>query len=563
MTIKGSRVLVLGGWGLVGSAIVHKLLKHSPRHIIVTSLREDEAQSAVEKFRKEYPHLPADTFIPWWGNIFTRTEWKDTARDVILADPSSRLEFISDIVDDLSDTVLRRQALHALITEHKPDAVIDCINTATAIAYQDIYSTSRSILADLQNNKLSDESVERLLASLYIPQLVRHIQIVQKSLSEAGTSIYLKVGTSGTGGMGLNIPYTHSEEKPSRVLLSKSAIAGAQSMLLFLMARTPGGAMIKEVKPSAAIAWKSIEYGDIRRKGKALAKVDMRPEHAKAVGQNFVFADQNGVDSTGETLKSVFIDTGENGIFSRAEFEAVSSIGQMELVTPEEIAHVVVQELMGSNSGRDIIQGLDSTVMGPTYRGGALRQRALDQLRKLEEQHGVDSIAFEMLGPPRLTKLLYEAHLFKHCVSGPAELMSLSAEELSTRVQGVVDSAADLRQTILSVGLPILLADGKRYLRGDSVLIPLQKNAQELEMSPAALEKWCHDGWVDLRSTNMQTWKQRIEKISSALKGIDPTESGSRYEYDLRYWGGFDDIDEGKLAAYILHHEERGGRIKR
>jgi hypothetical protein len=40
---------------------------------------------------------------------------------------------------------------------------------------------------------------------------------------KAGTGAYVKIGTSGTGGMGLNIPYTHSEEKPSRVLLSKSA----------------------------------------------------------------------------------------------------------------------------------------------------------------------------------------------------------------------------------------------------------------------------------------------------------------------------------------------------
>ncbi len=563
MTIKGSKVLVLGGWGLVGSAIVHKLLKHSPRSIIVTSLREDEAKSAVERFRKEYPHLPADTFVPWWGNIFTRSEWKDTQRELILADPTLRVEFIRDIVDDLGDAVLQRQALYSLIQEHKPDAVIDCINTATSIAYQDIYTSSRSILSDLEHNTLSHESVERLLASLYIPQLVRHIQIVQRSLSDAGCSIYLKVGTSGTGGMGLNIPYTHSEEKPSRVLLSKSAIAGAQSMLLFLMARTPGGAIIKEVKPSAAIAWKSIEYGDVRRKGKAIAKIDMPASDARVLGSSFVFADQSGVQQTGSTLQSVFIDTGENGIFSRAEFEAVSSIGQMELVTPEEIAHVVVAELMGSNSGRDIIQGLDATVMGPTYRGGALRQRALDQLRKLEEQHQVSSIGFEMLGPPRLTKLLYEAHIFSHVAPAPKDICSMSAAELSAKAQTVIENNAEVRQTILSVGLPILMSDGKQYLRGETVLIPLQKNQTELAINDASLEKWCHDGWIDLREANMLQWQQRFEKISNSLDALDPLESGSRFEFDLRYWDGFNTIDEGKLAAYILHHEERGGRIKR
>ncbi|GAB1431355.1 hypothetical protein MASR2M18_21900 [Ignavibacteria bacterium] len=56
--------------------------------------------------------------------------------------------------------------------------------------------------------------------------------------------------------MGLNIPFTHSEEQPSRVLLAKSAVAGAQTLLLFLMARTPDSPIVKEIKPSAAIAWK-------------------------------------------------------------------------------------------------------------------------------------------------------------------------------------------------------------------------------------------------------------------------------------------------------------------
>lgn len=38
------------------------------------------------------------------------------------------------------------------------------------------------------------------------------------------------------------------------MLLSKSALAGAHSLLLFLMARTPGGPITKEIKPAAAIA---------------------------------------------------------------------------------------------------------------------------------------------------------------------------------------------------------------------------------------------------------------------------------------------------------------------
>ena len=563
MTIRGSKVLVLGGWGLVGSAIVHELMKYGPRHVIVTSLRREEAEDAVRSFAASYPEAPADTFVPWWGNVFTRTEWKDTPRADLQREATSRRELLHDVVDELTPEMLHRQALYALLAEHRPDAVIDCINTATAIAYQDIYSASRHMAERVENGSLQDEHVENLLAGLYVPQLVRHIQIMHHALREGGVQVYVKVGTSGTGGMGLNIPYTHSEDKPSRVLLSKTALAGAQSMLLFLMARTPDGPIVKEVKPSAAIAWKSIGYGEIRRKGKSIRLVDMSPEECRSASGEFVFSDNTGVSDTGKPLESVYIDTGENGIFSRAEFETVSSIGQMELVTPEEIAQVVLMEVRGGNSGRDIVQGLDATVMGPTYRGGALRARALEQLRELERQHGVASIGFELLGPPRLTKLLYEAHLLACLGKSPTELEQMDPWELAGLVEAVIKTNDQVRRTILSVGLPVLMTDGSRYLRGAEVLIPLQKDRTSLPVTEESLNRWCQDGWVDLRPENMKAWQDRLQAIRQGVQGRGEHVTGSTFDDDRVYWGDFQTIDEGKLAAYVLHHEEHGGRIKR
>src|SRR3989454_9108675 len=78
-----------------------------------------------------------------------------------------------------------------------------------------------------------------------------------EALKRAGTRAYVKIGTSGTGGMGFNIPYTHSEERPSRTLLTKSAVAGAHSLLLFLLGRTPGAPVTVEIKPTATIDRKS------------------------------------------------------------------------------------------------------------------------------------------------------------------------------------------------------------------------------------------------------------------------------------------------------------------
>src|SRR3989449_5134638 len=57
---------------------------------------------------------------------------------------------------------------------------------------------------------------------LPLPQLIRHAQIITEALRRAGTQAYVKIGTSGTGGMGFNIPYTHSEEDRKSTRLNSS-----------------------------------------------------------------------------------------------------------------------------------------------------------------------------------------------------------------------------------------------------------------------------------------------------------------------------------------------------
>lgn len=421
---------------------------------------------------------------------------------------------VDDCIDELNTEILQSSALYDVLFTYKPDAVIDCINTATAIAYQDIYAGARKILKETDDNQYaSSETVERLVASLYVPQLTRHIQILYKGLVDAKTTVYLKVGTSGTGGMGLNIPYTHSEEQPSRVLLAKAAVAGAQTLLLFLTARTPNGPIVKEIKPSATIAWKRIGYGQVMRKGKLIPLEDMLPEHAKETNGQFSFNDTQHIIDTGDHVKSVFIDTGENGIFSRAEFQTISALGQMEIVTPEEIADTVVFELRGGNTGLDVINALDASVMGPTYRGGIMRNDAMSQLNALEKQYDVHSVAFEMLGPPRLSKLLFEANILKRIAHSLESVSSMTAIELSKQAEKLIIENHSLRSEMLSVGLVILMSDGEKYLRGSDVKIPAFRGENSLEIDTHSIKQWCYEGWIDLRPSNFEQWQERIIRI--------------------------------------------------
>jgi len=168
------------------------------------------------------------------GNLFVREDWKDLPREKILEDPEKRDQLIEDTLGELSEEIIAANTLYNAVEWARPDAIIDCINTSTAIAYQDLFTLSSRVRTAMKSGDAqSAELVERLLASLYIPQLIRHVQIVHRALIDFKVNAYIKIGTSGTGGMGLNIPFTHSEERPSRVLLSKSSIAGAHSLLLF------------------------------------------------------------------------------------------------------------------------------------------------------------------------------------------------------------------------------------------------------------------------------------------------------------------------------------------
>jgi NAD(P)-dependent dehydrogenase (short-subunit alcohol dehydrogenase family) len=425
--IEGKNALVLGGYGLVGIAVCHRLLRHQPARLVVASLRREESEAAVAELRTAYPAL-AERIRPAWGDILLRAEWQGAEpgvhpRQVVLGDAAKRRRLVGDILDELNDEILTSSLLFQLITgrarglDGPAHIIVDCVNTATAVAYQNVFQTARRLEDRIASGEPTDwpEEVERLLAALYVPQLVRHMQILYEAMLRAGTHAYLKIGTSGTGGMGFNIPYTHGEERPSRVLLSKSAVAGAQTLLTFLIGRTPGGpTIVKEIKPTAVIAWKDIGYGAIRRGGRELTLFDCPVSEAVSLDDPRARQPEGAFGTkTGDVLRSVYIDTGENGLFAAAEFAAITTLGQMEYVTPEEIADNVLAEIRGGATGKDVIQALDGAVMGPSYRAGILRQAALTRLRQLQAEHGDNSIAFEILGPPRLSKLLYEAHLLQ------------------------------------------------------------------------------------------------------------------------------------------------------
>lgn len=562
MQITGKKVLIFGGWGEVGSALCNKIMSEKPAQFIISSLRKEEAEGAIALLKQRFPKADPNMFVPEWGNIFTRNEFKDINTRLILADPKMRRRYIDDIFNELDDEMLESSMLYTLVKKYQPDLVLDAVNTATTIAYQDVYTTTSTVLREMDGGNKDSEQIEKMIASMYIPQISRHIQILQRALNDNHVTMFLKIGTSGTGGMGLNIPYTHSEARPSRVLLAKTAVAGAQTLLLFLMARTPG-CIVKEIKPTAAIGWKRIAYDKVKQHGQLIPLVDMKLEDAHEVNGKFTFSDTKGVKGSDKFFESVFIDTGENGVFAKSEFETITSIGQMELINPEDIANAAIFEIKGGNTGNDVIQGLDAFTMGPTYRAGVMRAEAMKKLAKLEEETDSASIAFELMGPPRLSKLLFEGYMMRKIYGNANKVLAATPEQLSKDMFDYVMKNNKLRSQMLSIGLVIMLPDGKKYLRGKEVKIPTMAGYDVIDATPEMIDKWCNDAWIDLRPVNFVQWHERLQAIKEEYMANEPGDTSSKYNYSQDYWDDFNSINEGRIIGWVLEHEDKGYRFKR
>jgi hypothetical protein len=547
MDIRDRTILMLGGGGLVGHAVARKLLALGPKRIILVALYEDEVRGTAASLD---PYRGEAVIDCEWGNVFLPGPACRLDHGAVLADPALRRMLIDDLISDLTPAVLERSFLYQLFRRWRPDIVVDCINTATAFAYQDVFQSARDLLAAGAAGTVTRDQVEQHVLTLTMPQLIRHVQILSEAMRVFAPQAFVKVGTSGTGGMGLNIPYTHSEEKPSRTLLTKSAVAGAHSLLLFLLGRTPWAPATIEIKPTAAIAWREIGFGPIRRKGALIRRFDCPTPLPLAAA----FApDAAGWQDLGVPLESVFVDVGENGLFARDEFETITSLGSMEFITPEEIGDYVVLELQGRPTGRDIVTALDSATAGPTYRAGVLRSVAVDRLQALERAHGVRSVAFEMLGPPRLTKNLFEAHICAQLCASLRDLAEGDGALLAARAAVLLRDDADLRSLIVSVGLPVVV-EGDLVYRGEVVIVPPVRGSAD-----AAMPR----GWVDLRAGNLGVWVARARRIlqQDADRRTRPAGSGS--DEDWFAPGAADPIAPARFAAWIFRHEDDGERIKR
>lgn len=556
--------LILGGAGLVGLQVCrHIVMSMSPRRIVVASLFEDEANAACRILEKEFGDRVS--FVPAFGNLFVPTELSGVSRGELIKDTSKRRHLLRSLYDDFEDAYAENHLVQ-IIRKHRPEVIVDCVNTATGISYQDVFDGAAKVREWINDDGFATSGIqdlEALLLSQTGPQLIRHVRFVHRATSEYLTKMYLKVGTTGTGGMGLNIPYTHSEDKPSRKLLAKNETAFGHTGLLFLLARTPNSPIVKEVKPAAMIGYRAVKVKEVSDKhgNSDLFEAKTMSLNVSLQGQKLNLREDQSAYKQVEKFEVAVVDTGENGVFTRGEFAAITALGQMEYITPEEIAQTIVLELRGANTGRDVLSAMDASVLNPSYKAGLIRSAAMNDLDVVESESGIPSVALGRLGPPELSKLLFEAHLFKHAFGTMTEACSekYNSDAVCKKLVASLENSG-VAKTAPSIGIPVLMPDGQNILRGPRINVPeLVGHGTMVSLdSKENFEKWVSKGWIDLRSSNVEVWRDRFRKMIEARAVL--RNMGSASASINSYLGNTFEI--GEVVAWIFNNEMKGYRVK-
>jgi hypothetical protein len=214
-----------------------------------------------------------------------------------------------------------------------------------------------------------------------------------------------------------------------------------------------------------------------------------------------------------------------------------------------------------------VISAIDSAVMDPTYKAGMIRQVAIEELRKLEAERGVPSVALGQLGPPQLAKFLYEAHLFAVEYRTLDRILGLDGDPGPTS-----DEVAErffqrlrkdpLRDVITSIGIPILWPDGTRIWRGPVVKIPpFNPKRHRIALDAGAIDRFAGKGWVDLRPQHVDWWREMFKRMRASTHARDSKRSSERLTR-----GAYlaEEVRIGEVVAWLFNNtlDPAGHRIK-
>lgn len=520
------------GTGQIGKAILKEIIKKNPKTIIIHNLTNKESKSVCENLKGKYPNIK---LISSFGNVFMPYSLKGLDNRK-LYDKSN--EIIDYFYKEIDTDILEKSTIFTLVKKYKPDLIIDAINTATVLgnAYNPEYK-----MKCFKEDKV--ECCKRLMVDDYTPKIINFVYSLKYAIETFNVKKYIKVSTTGLGGMGINMPYTHGDNPKinlSSALMGKIAASGVLHQLLWNLEH------IKDDNISLIIPGTFVGYDSVKKEP---IETDKGLLYRRKVPKSYKIYNKKEIEYndviTNKFLEFPVVRAGENHVYSQLELNVLTAIGQMEGITKEEVANRVIDCIYG-RSTNDILSALDNAMLQPTYLG---REMIYDINNKFNSNDYTNGIATGNLGVT-LSKKLYELLLIKKAYPTITELKSCDINTIIKKINSMLDEK--LIEEIITLGIPIIDNEDNFYI-GDYALVPSE--AEKDEINEKNINKWANIGWVDLRINNIKNLINLLIEVYNDADKLSKTCDNNIY---LNFKRINDDYDIAEYLAYYNNLKNKG-----
>lgn len=533
-------ILVLGS-GQIGKEVVRRLLTCKPQTVVIHNLRKEETDESIkylEKFNTgtEFIKSYGDAFMPHNLNKLCTVNEQLMHKD----------ELINFFYSDLNEEILKQSTLYQLVSSYKPDIIIDTMNSGTTLGSHFNPDEIRRIVKQCDKN---GAAFATYLLNDFMPKAINFVLSLKLAMEDFKVKKFIKVSTTGLGGMGMNMPYTHGDTPKSSLsyaLMGKISASGTLHQLLWRLASDPN-LDVSLIIPSTYVGYDSAKFEPIETDIGLIRKFKNFESKEVKTGKKLAYA--SGKESD-EFLTFPVVRAGENHVYSLYELDALTAVGQMESITKEEVADAVIEDIFGKRR-RNMLYEMDKASLGPTYLGHAMAEHSKNELKKLMKENNATSVATGNLGATS-AKYLYELYLIKTVCNTVDELRNMTESNMHKAICDYLRENSDIVTEMVSLGLPIVVGNDNIYI-GKYTLYPSVKD--DLTVTAEKLDNWIQTAWVDVRTATIKKWRDVIinsyedaTNLSSALT--------TKLNRDINAIEN--DYNIGQVLAYYLNMNERG-----
>lgn len=510
--LNEARVLILGA-GQIGLSIAHIAAQQGAQLIHLHALTKSDVECAKLDLQSQYGHLQVGTS---WGDLFHNI-------GAFSADGQT-VEFGGEHIDLLSvmsAESIKQTRVYRVITSCKPTHIVDSTNSATTL------SDAKSLPPSL--NSLPNQVIYHLSLASALEALKRYICSLEHCLSVLNVTSFVKVSTTGLGGLGLRLPFTHGDLKTdeylSPALWGKLYLSGVTHQLLWALNRSihcrvhvivPGTCVGFE-EQSKVLVTPLIEQQDcIKANGTEIFLYDCRVSESDHVP---------------------VIRSGENSLYALQELLLLTDHQQMGAITKEEVANSVIEALIG-NPHFDIIIAMQNATMTSSFLGSRASEHFYRRLRREEIENKMPSIATGNLGP-NVACCLFELRALRlSLVDQKWSTFAISdPEQIAYNATQIVANNKDLLRAIFAAQL-IVVSDKR-------IFAPV--NAKQMVADILSGEQLNPVSFVDLRVQRVKYWQTTINHFYKEFEYSQQTQPRWMNE-----WLADPNIDEGTLLASLF-----------